>query len=131
MVRTSGAAERYRTTVSNGRLELTADTVKDGVGGAAGFRPHALLEAALASCMNISVRLRADELGLGPVAVATAVELDRSRPGMAAYRCRVRLEGAFTAAQRADLLAAARGCAVGQTLRRQPVFEVTGEEVAA
>ena len=28
MVRTSGAAERYRTTVSNGRLELTADTVK-------------------------------------------------------------------------------------------------------
>jgi len=49
MVRTASTAARYGTTVTNGRVETTADTMKGSVGGFDGFRPHELLEAAVAA----------------------------------------------------------------------------------
>ncbi len=113
---------RYETSITNGRTETSADTVKEGVGGVAGFRPHEILEAALASCMNITVRLKADELGLALAAVRTEVSLDRAEPGKAVYRYQLRVDGQLTAEQRAILEEAASRCPVSQTLLRQPTL---------
>lgn len=120
MVKTTSKTTRYQTTVTNGRTETSADTVKEGVGGTVGFRPHEILEAALASCMNISVRLKADELGLAVAAVRTEVSLDRTVPGKAVYKYSLQLDGELTADERATLEEAAARCAVSQTLRREP-----------
>ena len=100
------------------KTRVLADTIKLGRGGEQGLRPHELLEAAVAACMNIGVRLEAEALGLPPVEVWTTVRLDRSRPGIASYRFRCRIEGENDPNQRAALEKAVRGCAVGQTLRR-------------
>lgn len=47
-----------------GDNEGLADTVKNGLGGSAGMRPHELLEASLATCMTISARIALADLGL-------------------------------------------------------------------
>jgi putative redox protein len=120
MVKTTSKATRYQTAITNGRSETSADTVKENVGGTAGFRPHEILEAALASCMNISVRLKADELGLTLAAVRTEVLLDRTVPGKAVYRYSLHIDGQLTPDERATLEQAAATCAVSQTLRREP-----------
>ena len=127
MVTTASTAARYGTTVTNGRVETRADTMKGSAGGSDGFRPHELLEAAVAACMNISARLKADEMGLGPVEVATEVSLDRSQAARAVFRCQVRVGGALTDDQRAALNDAAFHCAVSQTLLRECVL-VEGHE---
>jgi putative redox protein len=101
--------------------------MKGSAGGSDGFRPHELLEAAVAACMNISARLKADEMGLGPVEVATEVSLDRSQAARAVFRCQVRVGGALTDDQRAALKDAAFHCAVSQTLLRECVL-VEGHE---
>ncbi len=72
--------------------------------------------------MNISARLKADELGLGPIEVATEVSLDRSRADRAIFRCLVRVSGALMDDQRAALEDAALHCTVGQTLLRECVL---------
>ncbi len=121
----------FRTLVTNGRLRIDSDAARGGRGGGGGLRPHELLEAALAACMNISVRHEAEALGIGPVEVCTAVQLDRSRPGEAAYHFRARIDGPLDGEQRRRLEAAARSCLLGQTLRRavtlveDPGLEVT------
>jgi putative redox protein len=120
MVKTTSSRIRYQAAVTNGRTETSADTVKEGVGGTAGFRPHELLEAALSSCMNITVRLKADELGLVLEAVRTEVSLDRSVSGRAVYKYSLQVDGLVTAEQRTILEEAASRCAVSQTLRREP-----------
>jgi putative redox protein len=58
--------------------EGRADTIKGGVGGNSGMRPHELLEAALASCMTITARMVADELGVSADGVRVFVELERA-----------------------------------------------------
>ncbi|MDT3397774.1 OsmC family protein [Streptomyces sp. B1866] len=71
---------RYRA----GGHEGVADTRKAGLGGAAGPRPHDLLEAALATCMTMTARMALavalpDADGdVGEVSVR--VSLDRSGP---------------------------------------------------
>ncbi len=131
MIATLSLDEPFRTLVTNGRFRIEADAPRGGLGGTAGLRPHELLEAALAACMNISVRLQAHELGAGPVQVRTSVDLDRSRPGEAAYRFRFRIDGALPAPQRERLEAAARGCELGQTLHRAcSLVEAPGLELA-
>ena len=66
MIRANSTPENYLTTVSNGEFTLPADTTADKGGGGQGFRPHDLLEAALASCMNMSLRMAAQKAGIIP-----------------------------------------------------------------
>jgi trans-aconitate methyltransferase/uncharacterized OsmC-like protein len=102
--------------VTNGRVETIADTTKAGVGSLDGFRPHELLETAVAACMGITARLKADELGVGPVEISTEVSLDRSDAARPVFRGRVTVRGARSDAERATLEDAAFRCAVSQTL---------------
>jgi len=80
-----------------------------------GFRPHELLEAALASCINISVRMEADEQGFPLEGVATEVELKRSIDG-AVFRYSVEFEGELSEEQERVLREAASECPVHETL---------------
>jgi trans-aconitate 2-methyltransferase len=130
MVTATSAAAAYRTLLTNGRVETTADAMKGGVGSSNGFRPHELLEAAVAACMNISARLKADDMGVAPVEVATEVALDRS-DGRAVFRGRVRVAGELTDAQRTALEEAAFHCPVGRTLLRECILLKEGEEMKA
>ncbi|QKG25045.1 OsmC family protein [Actinomadura verrucosospora] len=54
-----------------------ADTLKAGIGGSAGMRPHELLEASLAACMTISARMALADLGVTGTEVGVRVHLER------------------------------------------------------
>jgi putative redox protein len=79
MVEATALPAAWQVKFSAGDNEGVADTVKNGAGGTSGMRPHELLEAALATCMNISARMALADLGLphGEASVRVQVHLER------------------------------------------------------
>ncbi|MFD8368590.1 OsmC family protein [Streptomyces hygroscopicus] len=71
-----------------GANEGLADTLKGGVGGSVGMRPHELLEASLATCMTISARMALADLDVTDADVSVRVHLER---GESATRFRYEL----------------------------------------
>lgn len=57
MIRTDSQPAKFQAQFTNGVQVSVSDTTPDKGGGNLGFRPHELLEAALASCMNMSLRM--------------------------------------------------------------------------
>ena len=123
MIESTAEAGTTRVTFANGAVTAVADTLKEKGGSESAFRPHELLEAALATCMTISLEVYARQQDL-PLERATArVRLDRSQPGEAALHCEIQLDGPLSAEQREKLLAVARSCPVRQTLGRRLTFQ--------
>jgi len=126
MIVASSEHAHYRTSFTNGAQVAYADTTVEKGGGEAGFRPHELLEASLACCVNIWLRMYADAHGVPLQNVVTRVALDRSAPGVAAFKCAVELDGPLTALQREKLLAVADSCPVSRTLGRNVSVSCVG-----
>ena len=108
----------YETELTNGTHAILSDTSRDGVGGQAGLRPHELLEAALASCMAMTIRMVADEhsLDLGEVIVSVNVVREDEE---SIYDYLVELPDGLSSAERQLLLGAAAICPVSRTLRKR------------
>ncbi|WP_329573218.1 OsmC family protein [Streptomyces sp. NBC_01361] len=68
---------RWQVRFQAGVTEGVADTLKEGVGGSAGMRPHELLEASLATCMTISARMALADLGIDDADVRVRAHLER------------------------------------------------------
>lgn len=126
MITTESRAEHYRTVFSNGGQRAVADATAEHGGAGAGFRPHELLEAALATCVNMTVRAYAEAHGILVGEVRTRVELDRSNANAAVFHYGVEIDGA-TPEEKERLLRAARACPVRKTLARAIRFEGPGE----
>ena len=95
-----------------------ADTTPDKGGGASGFRPHELLEAALATCMNMTATMCAAKHAIPLTQVLTKVTLDRSGSEQVFFRYSVELIGDLTVQQREAIMSAIRVCPVRKTLSR-------------
>ncbi len=106
----------YRTSCSNGDQTAFADNTVDKGRRGAGFRPHELLEAALASCVNMWVRMYADNHRLPLERVVTTVQVNRVKPAEPVFEYRIALEGPLTREQRGKLMAVAQTCPVRTTL---------------
>lgn len=117
-VNSSGATKSL---VSSGSLTLDADTMPP-LGKGQDFRPHQLLEAALASCMVITLRTVATERGIALEAAQVTVDLDRSHEEETLFRTHIDLRGNLSDAERKLLLAAVRLCPVRKTLAKQLSF---------
>jgi putative redox protein len=74
------------------------------------------LEAALASCLNIYVRVCAKNKNIPLAGVVTEVNLERRDPGEVVFRYALELKGPLTEEQRWELIQAAQSCPVHQTL---------------
>ncbi len=118
MVEATSKPVRYQTQLTNGVHSILLDTTRDKGGSEAGFRPHDLLEVALASCMNMTVRMYADKHGLALSGVTTRVTLNRSNPEETVFECEVELQGELSEQDRARLLDAAGRCPVRKTLSK-------------
>ena len=112
---------------SNGRETGRAETTPDKGGTGEGFRPHELLEAALATCMGITVRMYARDHGIPLDDVAVTVTLDGSREGGSVFRYSLEFQGDLTEAQREKLARAAAVCPVKRTLSKTISFEAGTE----
>ncbi len=93
-----------------------ADTHKGGVGGAAGMRPHELLEAALATCMAMTARMATEAVGLADPRATVSVRLERC-PSSTTITCRLTVDSRLDDAQRAAVIARVERSPVIGTLR--------------
>jgi len=120
MIRCSSDEDRWQCSVTNGASETTADTAKSG-GSGEGFRPHELLEGALASCLNVTARMAAEAEGIKLDGVTTTVDLRRSADRTEfAYTCD--LDG--VSEREADVLRdALSDCPIQRTLSKEIGFE--------
>ena len=102
MIKSSSEPSHYQTCFTNGSDICVADSE-----GAYGFRPHELLEAALAAGMNIAIRKLADRLGIPLTAVSVTVALSCAVEGGRRFHHRIDLDGPLSPLQRRRLLLAA------------------------
>lgn len=125
MVKSTSEAVRYQTQLTNGAHSILSDTIRDKGGTESGFRPHDLLEAALVSCMNMTVRMYADKHGIALSDVTTRVKLDRSNPEETIFEYEVELQGELSEQDRARLLDVAGKCPVRRTFSTPLTFRTT------
>jgi putative redox protein len=123
MICATSESTPYQTRFSDGEHEGLADTTAEKGGRHAGFRPHDLLEAALASCIDMTVRMYADRHGIPLGSVTVKVSLDRSHPEETVFRYEVDADGELSPAQKDRLWHAARACPVSRTLSKRIRFE--------
>jgi putative redox protein len=130
MIRTRSLPQRYTTALSNGRQEVFADAPIEKGGGGAGLGAHELLEAALAVCINMTVRMHADRHKVPLSSVTTRVSIQRPDGHTVRFDYGIELSGPLSAAQREELEAAARACPVRQTLSKHLEFRAMAEQSA-
>ncbi len=122
MIEAASEAVRYQTQLTNGTHYLLSDTTREKGGSESGVRPHELLEAALASCINITLRMYADQHGMALSDVTTRVKLDRSNPEETVFEYEITLQGTLSEQDRARLLSVAANCPVRKTLSKRMGF---------
>jgi len=103
MITAHNEKEQYKTMFSNGVHDTIADVGTANGGTNAGFNPHDLLEAAYASCINITVRMWAEKFDVPVTDIITKVSIDKSREGKTVFRYKMEVEGDLTDEQRERL----------------------------
>jgi len=121
MVVANNAAGATKTILAAGERQIETDTTPPA-GKGDGIRPHQLLEAALASCMAITLRMVADERGIALRSADVTMEVDRSHSEETVFRASIDLHGALSEAERGLLLKAVRLCPVRKTLSKPISF---------
>ncbi len=124
MIKCLSKEKNFETFFTNGRHEGTCDVPAEKGGGDAGFRPLELLEAALASCLNIWLRIYATRHNIPLAGLVTEVSLNRQVTGKGVLEYGLELDGPITAGQRQELLKAAESCPVYQTLSQKNFIQV-------
>src|SRR4051812_40349099 len=93
MITTQSQDLRYLVRFSNGSQQTVADVLPVKGGQGAGFGPHELLEASLACCINMWVRMQADQLCIPVGEIAATVTLHRDRPDEVLYEYTISIGG--------------------------------------
>jgi putative redox protein len=123
MVKSKSIGSDFHCTLTNGQLMLDSDAPvrKGGLGN--GFRPHELLESALASCMNISVRMKAKQLNIPLTAVEITVNVQTENKDKTIFEYNIQLHDDLTNEQRDKLMNIISFCKVKETLTKELVFQ--------
>lgn len=116
MIRSNGLSTPFQAEFTNGSHTSTADAPVAKGGGGRGFGPHELLEAALATCLTMTVQMTAAKYGYPLAEVRSEVRVDRSAPGAPALDYSLEFGGPLSEEQIAHLRTAAAECPVGKTL---------------
>ncbi len=120
MIIARNAEGATRTQVGNGSLVFSSDTTPPK-GRGEGFRPHEVLEAALASCMAITLRLAAQERDIPVDDIEVRVNIERAEDS-STFQAAIELTGNLTERDRTLLMAAAHLCPVRKTLSKRLTF---------
>jgi putative redox protein len=117
MIRATSLPVRHQVAFANGAFEAIADVPVEKGGAGAGFGPHELLEAALATCIAMTVEMHADKHGIPLTKATCEVRLDRSNPSAIVLEYALAFEGQITQEQASRLREAATDCPVSRTLK--------------
>jgi putative redox protein len=128
MIRASSLDPPFQIAFTSGSQSAVSDLPRGKGGSGLGFGPHELLEAALATCLTMTVRMHAEKQNLPLTAVNCDVRIDRSALPKVTLAYALTIEGPLTAEQADQLREAASKCPVAQTLTGvialQPVMQL-------
>ena len=116
VIRSHSLGVPHRVVFTNGETTAVADVPKEKGGAGCGFGPHELVEAALATCLTISVEMCAAKHGIPLESVEAEVRLDRSLRSEVQLIYSLAFHGTITEEQRSLLKLAAAQCPVQRTL---------------
>jgi putative redox protein len=127
MITTQSKDARYLVQFTNGARQADADVLPIKGGQGAGFGPHELMEASLATCINMWIRMQADKLAIPVGSITVTVLLKRDHPEEATFEYTVKVNGVPSEEQRMTLLEAADNCPVRRTLLKRLSFVKNAE----
>ncbi len=115
MTRASIASTNYQVQLENGRHKFSADEPKDLGGADTAPAPDELLEAALASCTAITLRMYAERKAWMILSIEVSVSLERIE-GKTFFTRQITIHGEVAEEQKQRLLQIAKACPVSKTL---------------
>ena len=115
MTKASIATTKYRVQLDNGRHLFAADEPVEQGGQDTAPTPDELLEASLASCTAITLRMYADRKQWNLETINVDVQLERTE-GKTSFTRNITLKGNLDAEQKERLLQIAKLCPVSKTL---------------
>ena len=119
MITCTNLKANYQTSASNGTAQMQMDAPVEKGGKGAGFKPHEVIEAAIAGCMNMWIRMYADSQSFPLTGVSVTVSLDETTMSDAIFRYSVKLDGDDLDSQQKKLLIqAGLACPVRETLAK-------------
>lgn len=121
LVTSTSGSELYMTELCNGTVAIQADVSPEKGGSGKHFRPHDLIEAGYAACLNITARMVLERLNLPYEEVRVAVELKRKEE-MTAFHYHIDISGKLEEASKQKVLRLVRECPVYQTLSKPLEF---------
>ncbi len=121
MIKTKCTNKDYHCLVTNGKISIDSDAPPSKGGLSNGLRPHELLEAALATCINITIRMTAKEKNINLDYVSTQVDLDRSDT-RTTFKYKIILDDKLSSSDHHFLMNIIDFCAVKQTLTKHLDF---------
>ncbi|GAB6125634.1 OsmC family protein [Humidesulfovibrio idahonensis] len=128
MITSTSLPEKFLARFSDGKHEALADTPPQYGGNDAGFKPVELLEAALATCVTMVLRLSAEKRGIPLEGAEVKVKLNRDNKDESVFEYGIELRGEITEAQRATLMHAVAGCPVKKIMGGAVSFKEMGKE---
>ena len=122
MIAATGGTKKYLTALTGENLSLTADVGTQSGGSGEYPGPHALLQAAFACCMDMTVRMVMDYRNIPYDEVSVSVHLDEDTAGKAIYRYRVDITGDLDDETKISVIKKATNCPVRKTLLKEIKF---------
>jgi putative redox protein len=119
MITAKSTGPKYQVSFTDGLHECVSDASEDKGGCSSGFRPHDLLEAALATCLNIWLSIYADNHDIPVSDIQTTVSLDRSRPNEVIFNFSITISGALSSSEKQKLVSVAKTCPIHKTLTKK------------
>ena len=119
MITAKSQDQNFQVLFTDGHHTGISDVTEDKGGENSGFRPHDLLEAALATCLNIWLRMYAREHDISVSHIETEVSLDRSQTDEVIFNYSLDISGSLSLTERESLLSAAQHCPVHKTLSKK------------
>lgn len=115
MTTASVASKHYQVQIQNGRHEFLSDEPMEIGGEDSGPAPDELLEASLASCTAITLRMYADRKQWPVAEIMVTVSLTRES-GKTVFDRSIVINGMIDETQKQRMLEIAKSCPVSKTL---------------
>ena len=126
MITTKSKSANFLTEFSDGEHVGACDAPAAKGGQDAGFSPFSLLEASLAGCLNITMRVFAQSHDIDLGDVETSVTLKPGEDG-STFEYSVKLPDGLSERDRKRLLAATKGCPIHGMLGKPISFELKAD----
>lgn len=124
MIISESKMENYCTEISNENTVIFSDVTEEKGGKGQSFRPHDLLCAGFASCLNITTRMILDRKNIKYEKVIVKVDLDRNDENKTKFLYIVDIIGNISNETKQHIIKMVENCPVRKTLSKETEFEL-------